>query len=253
LDNPGRLSNGLESAKQRAIAFLNTKEVRIEGLRTISRTEIERSLPLTRSVGWWLVNETSIKARVAENPWVKSVDLEPCQGRWLPKFGCFTLTIEERTPRFIALVDDERWIIGADGALITPAKGDAPGMSDEMLRSLVPLYGLASRVSSPERSQAQLDLAQRAITVLERSVELPVESISFEGKGDISVDFDHVPFPVVFGSSSPEASSVIEDQGRRLKALLVQLKDRLVEIQKVDLAFSKVGVVKFKAPPVEEN
>jgi hypothetical protein len=253
LDNPGRLSNGLESAKQRAIAFLNTKEIRIEGLHAIPRAEIERSLPLTRSVGWWMLNETSIKSRVAENPWVKSVELEPCRGSWVPKFGCFTLTIEERKPRFIALVDEERWIIGADGALITPAKGDAPGMSDEMLRSLVPLYGLASRVSSPDRSQAQLELAQKAITVLERSVELPVESISFEGKGDISVDFDRLPFPVVFGSTSSDASVVIEDQGRRLKALLVQLKDRLPEIQKVDLAFSKVGVVKFKAPPAQEN
>jgi hypothetical protein len=62
-----------------------------------------------------------------------------------------------------------------------------------------------------------------------------------------------LPFPVVFGSSSSESAAVIEDQGRRLKALLVQLKDRLPEIQRVDLAFSKVGVVKFKAPPVEGN
>jgi hypothetical protein len=108
-------------------------------------------------------------------------------------------------------------------------------------------------VATPDKSQAQLDLAQRAITALERSVELPVESISFEGKGDISVDFDKLPFPVVFGSSSSDSSAVIEDQGRRLKALLAQLKDRIPEIEKVDLAFSKVGIVKFKAPPPEEK
>ena len=253
LDNPGRISNGLETAKQRAISLLNTKEIRIEGLHTLSRAEIERVLPLNRSVGWWMFNETSIKARVAENPWVKGVELESCKGGLLPTFGCFTLTIEERKPRFIALVDDERWIIGADGSLIIPANGNAPGMTDETLMALVPLYGLASRVATPEKSQAQLDLAQRAITVLERAVELPVESISFEGKGDISVDFDKLPFPVVFGSSSSDSSAVIEDQGRRLKALLAQLKDRIPEIEKVDLAFSKVGIVKFKAPPPEEK
>jgi hypothetical protein len=236
LDNPGRISNGLEAAKQRAITVLNTKEVRIEGLHTLSTAEIERVLPLNRSVGWWMLNETSIKARVAENPWVKEVELTSCKGGVLPTFGCFVLSIEERKPRFIALVDDERWIIGADGALIIPANGNAPGMTDETLRALVPLYGLASRVATPERSQAQLDLAHRAITAL-----------------DISVDFDRVPFPVVFGSSSSESAAVIEDQGRRLKALLVQLKDRLPEIEKVDLAFSKVGIVKFKAPPPEEK
>jgi hypothetical protein len=253
LDNPGRISDGLETAKQRAVNFLNTKDIRIEGLKTLSRSDIERVLPLNRSVGWWMVNGTNIQARIGENPWVKEVQLASCEGGLLPKFGCFTLSIEERQPRFMALVDDERWIIGADGSLIIPANANAPGMTDETLRALVPLYGLASRVSSPERSQAQLDLAQRAITVLERSVELPVESISFEGKGDISVDFDTLPFPVVFGSSLSDSSAVIEDQGRRLKALLAQLKDRLPEIEKVDLAFSKVGIVKFKAPAPEEK
>jgi hypothetical protein len=173
----------------------------------------------------------------------------------VPQFGCFNLVVDERKPRFIALVDDERWIIGEDGALIVPAKGNAPGLTDDALRSLVPLYGLASRVTSSEKSQAQLKLAQDAIRVLERSVGLSVQSITFEGKGDISVDFQSLSFPVVFGASSTVSDStvVIEDQGRRLKALLEQLKDRQGEITKVDLAFSKVGVVKLKAPSEEQN
>lgn len=253
LDNPGRISAGLEAAKQRAISFLNTKEIRIDGLRLVPREEVERVLPLNRSVGWWMLNETSIKARVAENPWIKSVQLRACEGAFLPKFGCFQISIEERNPRFIALVDDERWIIGADGALIIPAKGNAPGLTDEMFSALVPLYGLSSRVTTPDRFQAQLQLAQTAIRVLESSVGLPVESINFEGRGDIAVDFVNLPFPVVFGASAVDSSPVIEEQGRRLKALLSQLKDRLPEIQKVDLAFSKVGVVKFRPPPPEEN
>jgi hypothetical protein len=148
-------------------------------------------------------------------------------------------------PRFLALVDNERWIIGDDGSLIIPATGNAPGMTDETLRALVPLYGLSSRAANPARFQAQLNLAQEAITALERGVELPIDSISFEGKGDISVSFKRLGFPVVFGSSA-DSSSPLEDQGRRLKALLGQVKERLNEVEKVDLAFSRVGIVKFK-------
>lgn len=253
LDNPGRISDGLELAKQRAISFLNTKEIRIDGLRLVPRDEVERVLPLNRSVGWWMLNETTIKARIAENPWIKSVQLSSCAGALIPKFGCFQISIEERKPRFLALVDDERWIIGEDGALIIPSKGNAPGLSDETFRALVPLYGLASRVMTPDRFQAQLQLAQTAIRVLERSVDLPVESITFEGRGDIAVDFATIPFPVIFGATAVDASPVIEDQGRRLKALLAQLKDRLPDIEKVDLAFSKVGVVKFRPAPPDEK
>lgn len=251
LDNPGRISNGLEVAKQRAISFLNTKEIHIRGLMVIPRDEVERILPLNQPVGWWLLNETSIKARVAENPWVKSVELSACKGTFLPKFNCFEISIEERQPRFIALVDEERWIIGENGALIIPAKGHAPGLTDDIFRTLVPLYGLASRLTTPERFQAQLLLAQAAIQALERSVEVPVDSITFEGRGDIVVDFVNLPFPVVFGAPTVDSSPLIEDQGRRLRALLLQLKDRLPEIQRVDLAFSKVGVVKFR-PALKE-
>lgn len=253
LDNPGRVSHGLEVAKQRAVLFLNTKEVRIEGLRLVPRDEVERVLPLTRSVGWWMMNETSIKARIAENPWIKGVEMSACQGAIMPKFGCFQLTIEERKPRFLALVDDERWIIGEDGALIMPSKGTAPGLSDEAFGKLTPLYGLASRVTAPERFQAQLEVARTSIRVLEGAVGLPVESLTFEGRGDLTVDFVSLPFPVIFGAASGDPAPVIEDQGQRLKALLAQLKDRLGDIQRIDLAFSKVGVVKFRPAPPEEN
>lgn len=253
LDNPGCVSNGLEVAKQRAVSLLNTKEVRIDGLKLVPRSEVERALPLSRSVGWWMMNETSIKARIAENPWIKDVQISACQGTILPKFGCFQLSIEERKPRFLALVDDERWIIGEGGALIIPAKGSAPGLTDEMFSKLTPLYALASRVSSPERFQAQLQLAQTAIRVLEGAVGLTVESITFEGRGDLSVDFLSIPFPVVFAAPSVDATPAIEDQGHRLKALLVQLRDRLGDIQRIDLAFSKVGVVKFQPPQQEAN
>jgi hypothetical protein len=250
LDNPGRISSGLGNIKQEIIRVLNTKEVRIQGLKVLSRTEIERSLPLSKSVGWWMVNETSIKARVAENPWVSGVEVESCAGALLPKYGCFVVTVQERGPRFLAVVDNERWIIGEDGALIVPASSPDMRLPEESLKGLVPLSGLASRVSAPERSRAQLSLAQGAISVLERSVQRSVRSISFEGKGDMSVAFERVPFPVVFSASS-DSVAVIEDQGLRLKALLSQLKDRLGEIDKVDLAFSKVGVVKFRTPAPE--
>lgn len=238
----------MSGAQERITSLLNTKEVQIEGTRLIPVEEVRRVLPMSKSVGWWMANQTAISARIAENPWVKSADVGSCKGGLVPKFGCFSVTVHERSPRFLALVDNERWIIGDDGSLIIPATGNAPGMTDETLRALVPLYGLASRATTPARFQAQLNLARDAITALERGVDLPIDSISFEGKGDIAVSFKRLGFPVVFGASV-ESSAVLEDQARRLKALLVQIKDRLSEVEKVDLAFSRVGIVKFKSPP----
>lgn len=248
LDDPGRFTSVVRGAEEQISALLNTKEVHIEGIKLLNDEAVRRVLPMSKSVGWWMANQTAISARIAENPWVKSADVGSCRGGLIPKFGCFSVTVQERSPRFLALVDDERWIIGDDGSLIIPATGNAPGMTDETLRALVPLYGLASRAATPAKFQAQLNLARDAITSLERAVELPIDSISFEGKGDISVSFKRLEFPVVFGASAG-ATAVLEDQGRRLKALLLQIKDRLPEVDKIDLAFSRVGIVKFKPPP----
>lgn len=248
LDNPGLVSSSLVTARARVTKLLNTKEVRISGLRLIARADIERVLPLQKSVGWWMLNSTSINARVAENPWVSKVDVESCPGTILPRFGCFVISVEERKPRFLAEVDSERWVIGDDGALIVPANATNLPLSIDEVRRLVPLYGLASRVQSPERSHAQLTLAQGAIPVLEKAVDRPVRSLTFESRGDISVTFEQVPFPVVFGAPS-DSMTVLEDQGKRFRALMGQLRDRFSEIERVDLAFSKVGVVKFHAPP----
>jgi hypothetical protein len=246
LDNPSRFYDGWGNIKQEAMRFLNAKEVRIEGLSIISRTEVERSLPLRKSPAWWLLNETSITAKLAENPWVREADVQSCKGSLLPKFGCFVVTVEERKPRFVATVDSERWIIGEDGAFIMPATSESlQEIPQAVLSEMVPIRGLASKLTAPERVTAQLAIANSTIEILEKTVQLPIRGVAFEGKSDVIVNFERVPFPVTFTATS-DSSAAVEDQGRRFKALLIQLKDRLGEVEKVDLAFAKVGVVKFK-------
>ena len=48
-------------------------------------------------------------------------------------------------------------------------------------------------------------------------------------------------------AGSPDAPIPLAEQGERLAALLSKLKDRLGDVAKIDLAFSRVGVVKFRA------
>ncbi|NDB86180.1 MAG: hypothetical protein EB127_26315, partial [Alphaproteobacteria bacterium] len=57
----------------------------------------------------------------------------------------------------------------------------------------------------------QLTLAQGAISALERSVGRGVRGVTFEGRGDITVLFDGIPFPVTFGAPS-DSMIVLEDQ-----------------------------------------
>jgi hypothetical protein len=69
--------------------------------------------------------------------------------------------------------------------------------------------------------------------------------LQFLTHGDFAVTFEGVPFPVVFGAG-PDSKVPLAEQGERCAELLKRLHDRFADILKVDLAFDRVGVVKFR-------
>jgi len=246
MDNPGFFKRMWDSARARGSELMERKEVRIEGLRVLSRTEVERVLPFGRSVVWWHVNGTDIQSKVEESPWIEEASLQSCPEGTFRAWGCFVLSIKERTPKFIGLVDNERWIISSDGSFIMPSGGPLYGLTAETVSHLVVVEGLASRAHSPDIVRSQLALAADSIDTLERTVSRNARSVRFEGRGDFSVVFEGVPFPVVF-SASPDAPVPLAEQGQRLVALLSTLRDRFNDVARIDLAFARVGVVKFKS------
>jgi hypothetical protein len=50
---------------------------------------------------------------------------------------------------------------------------------------------------------------------------------------------------VVF-SASREGTVSLDEQAQRFSKLVAQLNGRLAEVERIDLAFSQVGVVKFR-------
>ncbi len=221
------------------------KQVRLEGLKWLSRTEIERVLPLERSVLWWMFNAPVIQAKVAESPWIGEAAVERCGESLLSEWGCFVVSVQERAPRFLAVVDDEAWVISDDGSFLLPASSAMKESSEDRYRGLVTIEGLASRHQSPDLVRSQVALASTTIETLEKTVKLKVKGVDFVGRGDVSVLFERLSFPIIF-SASRDASISLQEQGERCAKLLAQLNGRLAEVDKIDLAFSQVGVVKFK-------
>jgi hypothetical protein len=262
LDNPEAFRQVAQSVGRGVESAVYTKDIRIEGLKILSRTEVERLLPLTRSVVWWMSNAPVIQARAEESPWIESAVLDSCPGgaleAWgggaigLRAWGCFVLSITERTPRFIAMVDNEEWLIAHDGAFLLPLstilqqhrQGDDEKLAVDV-RGLTRVTGLASRLNSPDLLAAQLGVAREGVEVMSKRVGRSINSIDFSGKAELSVHFKGVPFPVVF-SAVDEAVSLSE-QSERCALVLRQFRDRFGEVEKIDLAFERVGVVKLKA------
>jgi hypothetical protein len=248
LDNPEGFSRFVERASSTSQSVLNDKQVRIDGLNILSRTEVEKLLPLDRAVAWWHANGTEIQASVEKNPWVAEAKVSACPETIASRWGCFVVSVEERVPTFIASIDQAEWVIDRDGSFIVPER-------DLKVRKLNPqlisVAGLASRVKSPDLVRAQLSAASRLLPVLEKQVGRKIGGLELLGHGDFSVAFKGLSFPIVFAGGRDSAVPLTE-QGERCAQLLRHLAPRLHEVQKIDLAFSQVGVVTF-IPPVQEQ
>jgi len=259
MDNPGFFHRTWSSLVSNSAELMVTKEVRIEGLKVLPRGEVERVLPKDRSVLWWKMNGTDIRSKVEESPWIEEATVESCPEGFLRGWGCFVVSVKERTPKFIASVDNERWIIGSDGTFIMPSGGPLYGLTADTVSRLVVVEGLASRAHSPDMVRSQLAVAAGSVDTVERAVGRNARVVRLEGRGDFSVIFEGIPFPVVFNAAS-DAPVPLAEQGERLVALLAKLKDRYNDVARVDLAFTKVGVVKFRTdepapaqPPVTKK
>jgi hypothetical protein len=81
------------------------------------------------------------------------------------------------------------------------------------------------------------------------------------GQGDFGVMFKGLSFPIVFAGGK-DAPVPLSEQGERCAELLKHLGSRVTEVKKIDLSFSRVGVVTFvptpeagaeKSPPAQET
>jgi hypothetical protein len=225
--------------------FVQSKDIRIEGLKHLPRSVVEGLLPSDRSVPWWMSNSASIQSRLSTNPWVEGATIERCGDSVTESWGCFVISVQERRARFVASVDSESWILADDGTFLSPLeREDWAGVKRFHVANVVRVEGLASRVSSPDVVRSQLSVASVAIETLEEELGHRATVLTLSSRGDVQVLFKGFSFPIIFSATSD--ASALRDQAQRARALLPKLTQRLQEIEKVDLAFSKVGVVTFK-------
>jgi len=247
LDNPQAFSRLMRLVSSSSQSVLQDKQVRIDGLNVLSRTEVERLLPLDRAVAWWHANGTEIQASLEKNPWIAQAQVSACPETIASRWGCFVVSVQERVPTFIANIDQAQWIIDRDGSFIVPERDL---QSRKLNPHLVAVTGLASRVKSPDLVRAQLSAAARLLPVLEKQVGRKIVGLELLGHGDFSVAFKGLSFPIVFAGGR-DSGVTLPEQGERCTQLLRHLAGRLHEVQKIDLAFSRVGVVTFLPPVVE--
>ena len=230
--------------------FWYDKELLIAGDSNLADKSIRDLLPTELSTLWWLMNTDIVEGDLRKSPWIRKADVHPCASKFLSLWGCFVVTIEERKPSFLVTEGDVTWLVGEDGGFISPL---TPRVKDLFRgRTLRNLKGFYDDNPSADLFQARFHYASEAVGIIEKRMHRKVASVQLLPGGEIEVEFEDNPFRVVF-SGGVDSAEPLHFELDRLDVLLSQIEGKEGTVEKIDLAFNKLAVVKFRegtgAPP----
>lgn len=233
VDNP----TWLQSTKKNIFSLVSKdilmKDIRIDGLESLSRIDIERFLPLERSAPWWEANTEVIVAQLKQHPIVGEAKVERCnQASW----GCFVVSITERRASFAVSVGESLWAVSDDGAFLRE-------ISKESAKTigLVFVSDNRSERQSPDRLRSVVKMLAPAVAAVERYTKLDPKSISVSRDGELRVSFNEPDLTAVF--SSPTHAKVTRE-AKRLKKILGQLgSEKVLAVKNIDLAYDGMAVI----------
>ena len=240
------VQNSAKSISTRARNYFYEKKVNFEGTVRLSPKDLVATLPVDKSVIWWLANQETVEKKLLENSMIDQVDVSHCG---YTSWGCFNIKITERKPEYVALLGNKPWLIGRDGGFIAPldsfnsASIASMKMTTEDLNDAVFINGLLEKPYSPDVLEVKINFLSQAISLIQKKMKLKVREIEVNSDSEISVKFKNYEFPSKFTFSDASLSK-IEDQTLRLKKIILEYGERASEIREVDLAFDHIAVVK---------
>lgn len=229
---------------QRVDSIVNAKEISILGLNNLSREQVEKFLLIERSTILWRLNPTEVERALKQNPFIEQAKLEPCSN-W--SYSCFRLEISEKKLRYLSEIDGVLWVLADNGDFVAPLSdardllklsGFFAGQEPKILR------GLSGKLSS-DLLRARARFASDAINAVEKNVNSRAEQVEIKENGELIFKFSDYGFLAIFEGGNVGIAA-IEKMALRLSSLLKELGHNVRGIERIDLAYDRIAVVKYK-------
>lgn len=240
----------LLGVQNRISVLLQPKQLSIEGTSLLSDDEVLNAVPVSSTIFSWLFLRGSIEEQLQRHPLVADAVISPCSGGLLQQLRCFAIRIVERTPKYVAVIDSKPWLVGEDGGFIGIA--DDSHLIERMhdnglaIEEMSLLTGLSVAGSTPDHTRGRLNYVRTAVEKIGAVTNLQVQSADLKANGELRLRFEEIPVPVIFGFAEADYR-LLAVQAERLKVILSEIRERFNEIELIDLAFRRVGVVRFKS------
>jgi cell division septal protein FtsQ len=244
--------------------FMNDKQIEFEGLNYVSEAELLARLPQEKSLWWWLFNPSQVEAALSGDSLIAAVNVAPCVPTLVQRWGCFRVSVKERNPAFIAMIEGRYWLVGNDGGFLAPLPVEknvlelASNLSARTGEPMRVLHGLDAVRNSPDLVLARFSYAKRVMDTIESTSGLHIEWGELLKSGHLVAKFQGIAPRATFSfSDADDDLRVVEVEARRLKTLVDRLGDGMERLETVDLTPRKLVVGKPKlvadeAQPVSE-
>ena len=242
----------LQATKRYIRQELYERRVLVEGLQSLEQQTVEESLTgFTTNVSYWF-QQSSIIASLKQHPLVADAALSTCDGGFLSR--CFRISITERIPQFIHMKGDQALLLADDGVSIAAIPAvDLAASLEKMLAPDAPrpkiIAGMMTDDASPDQVRARFEYMKERFVILEKITGFQFSRLELLPDGELLAKPSRASFVVQFDTSWGDPKA-FEDEVMRLKLILPEIREKLHEVQKIDLAYNKLAVVSFSTPQV---
>ena len=213
------------------------------GNRFTSNSDIFSKFEKRTDVFYWYLNNSKIKENIKKLAFVKDVTIFPNS---LKEFYKFNIAIIEETPLFlIKLKDNKVQVISDEGKMLSYITNDEAFISNrDFFNSLPVITGVDEGLDSAQTLNSRLIYISNFIKKVNTKIPYTINFIYFMPSGEVQIKFSEINPLVVLDLSKTD--EWVDTELDRFNVLNKNLGPKINSMEKIDLAFSKVGVLKLK-------
>ena len=249
-DSPTRSAQLNASAAALSNQLLYQRSLQIVGANEALAARVRALLPEQNSNLWWLGHLRTIERLITADEHIASATVALCRDGWLPRIGCFSIEVKPRRTEFLVIAASDVRLVAADGVVLESVA--AKDVEAEINRLVVAgtkaprvVRGIYSDQPSSDVASARFARISAAVTQLEKQLTRRIEALTFLNSSELEVRIEALRFPVRFNL---DPLTTLSDQADRFLRLEREIAGKTENIELVDMAFDKLGVVRYAQP-----
>ncbi len=213
----------------------------LSGNKFTSNDEIFSKFEKRTDVFYWYLNKSNIRDQIRKLPFVKEVEIFPSS---LEGFNKLNIAIKEENPFYLVkLNDDKIQVISDEGKMLSYLTNDKNMLVNwDFFNTLPVISGIDNGLDSSQTLNSRLIYIANFLKNIKTYIPYTINFMYFIPSGEVELKFLEIKPVVVLDLS--KGDEWVDTELKRFNALVNKLGTQINNMSKIDLAYTKVGVLK---------